>query len=232
MLVICLYVQWQHNLQSHQHHFFDPNRPFIESGYAASQLPQTCRSCIAQHFRLGNDGRADGAAFCPRSYCSCSNPSHLRHAICRDAEYFARAVVEPCDKAPLPNRSFAAWRLNRDRGGYNRLLTMLEVCLTDGRDFLTGDGFTEADLRLFPTLYRHEPFCYVRMRLNGARILDHSNLWRWLCRIFTLPGVAESNSLEHCRQGYFGRSWNKVVPRGPFKPMPYPEAYGHTGLAR
>ncbi|MEP3637424.1 MAG: glutathione S-transferase C-terminal domain-containing protein [Paracoccaceae bacterium] len=103
---------------------------------------------------------------------------------------------------------------------------------SDGRPFLTGDAFTEADLRLFPTLYRHDPVYYVRMKLNAARILDYPFLWRWLCRVYAMPGVAESNSLVHCRQGYFGRSWNNVVPKGPLHPMPYPKAYEHPELAR
>lgn len=115
---------------------------------------------------------------------------------------------------------------------YFETLSKLEDRLADGRPFLTGDRFTEADLRLFPTLYRHDPVYYLRMKLNGAKILDYPHLWRWLCRVYGLPGVAESNSLDHCRQGYFGRSWNRVVPAGPFRPMPYPEAYTHPELAR
>lgn len=116
---------------------------------------------------------------------------------------------------------------------YFATLADLEARLAaDNRPFLTGDGFTEADLRLFPTLYRHDPIYYLRMKLNGAKILDYPHLWRWLCRVYALPGVATSNSLIHCRQGYFGRSWNNVVPLGPIHPMTYPEAYKHPNLAR
>jgi putative glutathione S-transferase len=116
---------------------------------------------------------------------------------------------------------------------YFEALEQLEQRLaSDGRPFLTGDRFTEADLRLFPTLYRHDPVYYVRMKLNGARILDYPLLWRWLCRVFAMPGVRDSGSLVHCRQGYFGRSWNGVVPLGPNRPMSYPEAYLHPELAR
>lgn len=116
---------------------------------------------------------------------------------------------------------------------YFDTLARLEARLgADGRPFLTGDRLTEADLRLFPTLYRHDPVYYVRMKLNGARILDYPHLWRWLCRVHAVRGVAESNSLTHCRQGYFGRSWNTVVPLGPFRPMPYPQAFEHPELAR
>jgi putative glutathione S-transferase len=114
---------------------------------------------------------------------------------------------------------------------YFGTLDALEQRLSDGRPFLTGIAFTEADLRLFPTLFRHDPVYYVRMKLNGARILDYPHLWRWLCRVYAMSGVAQSNSLVHCRQGYFGRSWNNVVPLGPLQPMTYPEAYLHPELA-
>jgi putative glutathione S-transferase len=115
---------------------------------------------------------------------------------------------------------------------YFDTLNTLELGLAaDDRPFLTGDTFTEADLRLFPTLYRHDPVYYVRMKLNGAKILDYPHLWRWLCRVYALPGVADANSLVHCRQGYFGRSWNNVVPLGPFSPMSYPDAYLHPELS-
>jgi glutathionyl-hydroquinone reductase len=114
---------------------------------------------------------------------------------------------------------------------YFSMLTRLDALLaSDSRPFLTGVNFTEADLRLFPTLYRHDPVYYLRMKLNGARILDYPYLWRWVCRVYALSGVAESNSLDHCRQGYFGRSWNNVIPLGPFRPMTYPEAYGNPEL--
>lgn len=115
---------------------------------------------------------------------------------------------------------------------YFATLAHIEALLaSDGRPFLTGNQFTEADLRLFPTLFRHDPVYYLRMKLNGAKILDYPNLWRWLCRVYGLPGVPESNDLVHCRQGYFGRSWNNVIPLGPLIPMTYPEAYKHPELA-
>ena len=114
---------------------------------------------------------------------------------------------------------------------YFETLDHLEGLLSDGRSFLTGEDFTEADLRLFPTLYRHDPVYYVRMKLNGARILDYPFLWNWLCRVYALKGVENAGSLVHCRQGYFGRSWNGVVPSGPVRPSKYPEAYKQPGLA-
>lgn len=114
---------------------------------------------------------------------------------------------------------------------FNTLAQLESKLASDGRPFLTGDKFTEADLRLYPTLFRHDPVYYVRMKLNAAKILHYPHLWRWLCRVYALPGVAQSNSLDHCKQGYFGRSWNNVVPLGPTHPMAYPEAYSHPELA-
>ncbi|MCJ8309340.1 MAG: glutathione S-transferase C-terminal domain-containing protein [Rhizobiaceae bacterium] len=115
---------------------------------------------------------------------------------------------------------------------YFDALSKLESRLAaDNRPYLTGDRFTETDLRLFPTLYRHDPVYIVRMKLNGARILDYPHLWRWLCRVYGIKGVAESNSLIHCRQGYFGRTWNRTIPLGPLHPMTYPQAYDHPELA-
>ena len=29
------------------------------------------------------------------------------------------------------------------------------------------------------------------------------------------PGVAEASNLEHCKNGYFGRTGNNIVPLGP-----------------
>lgn len=115
---------------------------------------------------------------------------------------------------------------------FDMLATLERRLAADERPFLTGDRFTEADLRLFPTIYRHDPVYYVRMKLNGARILDYPHLWRWLCRVYSISGVAEAGSLIHCRQGYFGRSWNNVVPLGPLKPMAYPQAYLHPELVQ
>ncbi|MDC0737504.1 glutathione S-transferase C-terminal domain-containing protein [Cognatishimia sp. SS12] len=114
---------------------------------------------------------------------------------------------------------------------FDRLAQLEARLAADNRPFLCGDHFTEADLRLFPTLYRHDPVYYLRMKLNGARILDYPYLWRWLCRVYALPGVRAASAMNHCRQGYFGRSWNNVIPLGPFVPMAYPEAYEHPELA-
>lgn len=94
-------------------------------------------------------------------------------------------------------------------------LDWLEKRLAD-RDFLVGTAHpTEADLRLFPTLFRHDAVYYARFRLNKARVRDYPRLEAWLARMMAWPGVAEASNLDHARNGYFGRSGNGVVPAGP-----------------
>ena len=69
--------------------------------------------------------------------------------------------------------------------------------------------------QLFPTLFRHDPIYYVRMKLNKAFVSEYPHLWRWLCRVYALPGVARNSPLAQMKQGYFGRSGNNNIPVGP-----------------
>ena len=93
---------------------------------------------------------------------------------------------------------------------------------------------TQCNMR-FTVFKSREVFTSVKMYntiwIFCSKILDYPHLWRWLCRVYALPGVAESNALTHCKQGYFGRTWNKTIPAGPIEPMPYPLAYKHPELS-
>ena len=92
--------------------------------------------------------------------------------------------------------------------------------------FLTGDVVTEADLRLFPTLFRHDPVYYMRFKLNQHYLYDYPYLWRWMSDMMALTSgmAAVSNEayLAHCKQGYFGRTGNGTIPLGP---PGYPDCY-------
>jgi len=91
--------------------------------------------------------------------------------------------------------------------------------------FLTGDAVTEADLRLFPPLFRHDPVYYNRFKLNKHYLWEYSNVWRWMGDMMSLEGmdsVSNAGYLAHCKQGYFGRTGNGTVPVGP---EGYPECY-------
>ena len=192
----------------------------------ANESAEIIRMLNAQAGPLGsNMTDADRANLYPQDQGS----AELRHDIDLLNEEIYQAINNGAYKAGFSSRQDIYATAFQS---YFNMLDRLEARLaSDNRPYLTGDNFTEADLRLFPTLYRHDPVYYIRMKLNGAKILDYPHLWRWLCRVYALPGVADSNSLDHCRQGYFGRSWNNVIPLGPFRPMTYPEAYLHPELA-
>ena len=92
-------------------------------------------------------------------------------------------------------------------------------------DFLVGNKVTEADVRLFPALYRFDPVYYSRFKLNQSFLWEYPNLWAWMSRMMALPGmesVTNAAYLQHCKQGYFGRTGNGTVPVGP---LGYPECY-------
>mmetsp|Transcript_11649 Transcript_11649/g.22935 ORF Transcript_11649/g.22935 Transcript_11649/m.22935 type:complete len:659 (-) Transcript_11649:97-2073(-) len=95
----------------------------------------------------------------------------------------------------------------------------LETILAHSR-FLTGDTPTEADVRLFPTIFRHDPVYYARMKVNDRMVLDCPHLSRWLQDMIELPGVKEASNLDHAIFGYFGRTGNGLIP-----PRPNPRWY-------
>lgn len=81
--------------------------------------------------------------------------------------------------------------------------------------FLCGEAVTEADVRLFPTIFRFDAVYYTRFLLNRRMVRDCPNLEAWRARFAALPGVAEASNMAHCKQGYFGRTGNALVPVGP-----------------
>lgn len=88
--------------------------------------------------------------------------------------------------------------------------------------FLTGDAFTEADLRLFPTLARFDVAYHYAFRCNLRRLTDYTHLWPYARSIYQLPGVAPTVHFDIYKQGYFSPSEKRnplgIVPIGPELP--------------
>lgn len=111
---------------------------------------------------------------------------------------------------------------------YRRYFSALRYLneLLSGREFLLGTAQpTEADLRLFPTLFRHDAVYYARFKLNQARIADYPELSAWLATMLDWPGIREASNLDHARNGYFGRTGNGIVPAGPIPLELSPSAF-------
>ncbi len=108
---------------------------------------------------------------------------------------------------------------------YVRLFTAFERIdgILANRRFLTGSTLTEADVRLFPTIFRFDHIYYTRFRLNHRLVREYRHLHRWLRDTYQQEGVAAASNLRHARNGYFGRTGNNLVPLGPdadFEPAP------------
>jgi len=97
-------------------------------------------------------------------------------------------------------------------------LDKLEEILSKSR-YLTGSQFTEADLKLFPTIVRFDEVYHVLFKCNKKKILDYPNLLNYTKDIYQMPGVAETLNMEQAKIGYFSSrlEWNyyAIVPKGP-----------------
>lgn len=106
--------------------------------------------------------------------------------------------------------------------GVFAMLDLLERRLSDGREYLFGETLTEADIRLFVTLVRFDAAYHGLFKCNLKRIADYAQLSAYLLRVLALPGVAETVSIDHIKQGYYSiRALNPsgIVPVGPVLPF-------------
>lgn len=89
----------------------------------------------------------------------------------------------------------------------------------DRQRYLVGEQFTEADIRLFTTLYRFDPVYVGHFKCNIRRLVDYPNLWNYMLEIYQIPGVSGTCDLELCRQHYYTShetiNPTRIVPAGP-----------------
>jgi len=97
-------------------------------------------------------------------------------------------------------------------------LDALEARLSDGRDWLLGDRFTETDIRAFVTLARFDAAYHGLFKCNLRRLADYPKLTAYTARIHRLPGIADTVSIDHIKRGYYSikaLNPNGIVPLGP-----------------
>lgn len=102
------------------------------------------------------------------------------------------------------------------------MLDELEERLADGGEFLLGDRFTEADVRLFVTLVRFDVAYHGLFKCNLRRIADYLALSRYQERVLAIPGVRDTVSIDHIKRGYYSiKALNPsgIVPLGPDHPL-------------
>lgn len=85
--------------------------------------------------------------------------------------------------------------------------------------FLTGNQFTEADLRLFCTLIRFDAVYVGHFKCNRNRIEDFHHISNWLRDVYQLEGIKKTVEMTHIKKHYHGShpSINPfgIVPVGP-----------------
>lgn len=98
------------------------------------------------------------------------------------------------------------------------MLDELEARLAAGGPFLTGDAFTEADIRLFVTLVRFDAAYHGLFKCNRRRLADYPRLSAYLERVLAIDGVRGTVNIDHIKQGYYSikaLNPNGIVPLGP-----------------
>ncbi len=81
-------------------------------------------------------------------------------------------------------------------------LDWLDDILNNTR-FLLGNQPTEADWRLFPTLYRFDSIYVGHFKCSLKRITDYPNLWGYTRDLYQWPGIRETVNMFHARQHYY-----------------------------
>jgi putative glutathione S-transferase len=97
-------------------------------------------------------------------------------------------------------------------------LERLEGLLAD-RTYLTGDGITEADWRVLPTLLRFDAVYHTHFRCNGKRLIEYPNLLRYTTDLFHQPHVAQTFALDEIKRHYYTThdelNPKRIIPAGP-----------------
>lgn len=97
-------------------------------------------------------------------------------------------------------------------------LDALEARLSDGRQWLHGDRFTETDIRAFVTLVRFDAAYHGLFKCNLRRLADYPHLSAYARRVHALPGMAGTVDIGHIKRGYYSiKALNPsgIVPLGP-----------------
>ncbi len=85
--------------------------------------------------------------------------------------------------------------------------------------WLVGEQLTEADWRLFTTLFRFDPVYHTHFKCSRRRLRDYPALWAHTRRLYHQPGVAQTCDLDEIRRHYFyshaSINPHRIVPVSP-----------------
>ena len=152
-------------------------------------------------------------------------PSDLQSAIDDTNEWVYRDInngVYQCGFSTTQQAYDEASR--RVREGMERCNTLLSK-----QSFLCGDVFTEADLRLLPTMLRYDGAYVPLFHAGGAHVSlrgNYPHVYDWLQRCWKLDGVSSSIDLSDACGSYF----KQLFPLHPSGIVPSPVTAESLGL--
>lgn len=79
--------------------------------------------------------------------------------------------------------------------------------------YLIDNVITEADWRLFTTLIRFDAVYYSHFKCNLRRIIDYPNLFRYMQKLYQIPGIAATVNFDHIKTHYY-KSHKQINPTG------------------
>ena len=97
-------------------------------------------------------------------------------------------------------------------------LDFLEDRLSNSQ-YLFGSQIVECDWRLFVTLIRFDAVYHGHFKCNQRRIIDYPNLYRYMCELYQLDGIASTVNFDHIKRHYYMThpeiNPTRIVPIGP-----------------
>ena len=138
-----------------------------------------------------------------------------------------RAEIDRINDIVYPNINNGVYRAGfaKTQAAYEEAFRNLFDALDEMEDilgrqrYLAGPQVTEADWRLFVTLVRFDAVYYGHLKCNWRHIWDYPHLSNYVRDLYQIPGIAETVSLEHIKNHYYGsqRQVNPtgIVPLGP-----------------
>lgn len=150
-----------------------------------------------------------------------------------------RAEIDSINEWVYPNINNGVYRSGfaRTQAAYDRAVTGLfdaldrAEALLSQRRYLTGDRFTEADIRLWTTLIRFDIVYATHFKCNVRRIVDYPNLWGFTRELYAHPAFRGTTDFFHIKHHYFEshESINpqRIVPAGPILDYDAPHGRDH-----
>lgn len=102
----------------------------------------------------------------------------------------------------------------------NLFKTLDELDVILGKNaFLTGEYFTEADVRLYTTLIRFDAVYVGHFKCNKKRIADYKNLSQYLKSLYQHEDIRSTCHFDHIKEHYYlSHKWinpTGIIPKGP-----------------